>query len=65
MNINSVYEMNATEVAELLRQVKVMYGDIHVPYLIRSLAVVDSTLKKWSRVFAIRVETRAHSRLLG
>ncbi|MDM5065603.1 inovirus Gp2 family protein [Aeromonas salmonicida] len=58
MNANSVYEMNATEVAELLRQVKVMYGDIHVPYLIRSLAVVDSTLKKWSRVFAIRVDVR-------
>lgn len=58
MNANSVYEMSTTEVAELLQQVQLMYGNIHSPYLIRSLAVVDSVLKEWARVFAIRVDVR-------
>ncbi|HHQ4530559.1 TPA: inovirus Gp2 family protein [Aeromonas hydrophila] len=58
INTNNTYELTVAEVTRLLQQVQGMYGDIHAPYLIRSLAVVDSTLKEWSRVFAIRVDVR-------
>lgn len=58
INTNNTYELNVAEVSSLLQQVQGMYGEIHPSYLLRSLAVVDSTVKEWPRVFAIRVDVR-------
>lgn len=53
------YLMNRNEVGQLLQEAKVKYKCmIFYYYLIRSLDVVYSSLKAWSRVSAMRVDLR-------